>query len=95
MLYQHAQKLRPPKRSKPDVDFRLGNRDAHCGRLSGMDENFCKHFIAHRAERPDMPGICALVNGSIERNRWCKLHEKAFAPPVNLPRRVRTKEVRP
>jgi hypothetical protein len=52
------------------------------------DTGFCKFFRPHRDDRFEMPGMCRVVKGEIDRTHRC--HQPAFPPPINLPRRRRT-----
>jgi hypothetical protein len=57
MAYEQSANSRPPKQEKREVDYSLGNPERHCGRLTDTDSDFCRHFIPHREERPDVPAF--------------------------------------
>lgn len=62
------------KRSKDGVNYSPGMSKSHCGKLLPADKGYCRHFIALKATST---GHCDLVEGTIKRNYWCKLFEKA------------------
>ena len=80
------------KVEKREVAYGIGGVKGHCGRLSDTDEAYCKHFIAHRDNRPDTLGMCKQVIGPINRTFVCNQWKPAIETPVNLPRRIRTKK---
>lgn len=80
------------KQQKRECDFHLSRSAEHCGRLSESDVGMCRFFMAHRDDRPDMPGMCKLVFGWINRSFRCSNYKPAYPPVENLPRRQRTKE---
>ena len=59
------------KHTKEEVNFGKGMARSHCGKLWRDDHNYCKHFIG--AKESTTSGACEVVQGSIERVKWCEL----------------------
>jgi hypothetical protein len=57
------------KKNKVEVNYSLGHKNSHCGRVSNDDKGYCTHF--------EGPASCELVGGEIRRAYWCELFEKA------------------
>lgn len=64
------------KHAKTEVDYSQGKPSEHCGPLGlgKSDPNACRHFLPSQTTTS---GHCELVEGSISRNYWCKLWERA------------------
>lgn len=61
-------------RAKSEVDYSVGKPHAHCGKLTNGDAFSCRHFLPARTTES---GHCELVEGTIARNHWCKLFDRA------------------
>lgn len=57
------------KKQKSEVNYSLGHKESHCGKVADEDKGYCKNF--------DPPASCDKVAGRIGRPYWCKLFEKA------------------
>jgi hypothetical protein len=65
------------KADKRSVNYSLGHKASHCGKVFDDDKGYCEHFVPHRNDHNALPGTCEKVEGGISRVYWCRLWAKA------------------
>ncbi len=61
---------------KEDVNYSVGMKESHCGKVFKDDNGYCQHFYGVRGFG-EQEGRCRKVAGKIDPVYWCKLWEKA------------------
>ena len=64
-------------KQKAEVNYSLGHKHSHCGRVSKDDKGSCRFFIPGKGYAYSGEGTCEKVAGQIRRPYWCELFEKA------------------
>ncbi len=63
------------KLAKSEVDYSLGMKNSHCGRVFKDDSGYCRHFLNTKTSA-GKDGQCELVEGSISPVYWCDRFKK-------------------